>query len=87
MNGLAPGYISDLIDYYNPDTNVLLRSVEDKKLDVPFSRSELFIKAFSISGPNTFNLLPKHVRESKSLSAFKASSFNHFYQCYIDSII
>ena len=58
LNGLAPGYISDLIDYYNPDTNVLLRSVEDKKLDVPFSRSELFIKAFSISGPNTYNLLP-----------------------------
>ena len=62
-----------------------LRSVKNRKLDVPFTKSELHRKAFGIFGPNIFNQLPVHVRESKSLSAFKTSSYMHFYQSYLDT--
>ena len=86
LHNLAPPYINDLVHYYQPKTGMLLRSVARKDLNVPYAKKKIYRRCFSINGPNSYNELPKHVRDSKTFKAFQSSSHLHFYQEYIKSI-
>ena len=85
LHGQAPPYINELLSYYVPDTEMVLRSTARRDIRVPFARKNIYKRCFSVNGPRSYNELPCHVRESKTFSAFKASSHSHFYQCFLDS--
>lgn len=70
MHGLAPTYLSMLIEEYHPSRN--LRSSSQKLLKkkvVKFER--LGKKCFAFSAPEVWNSLPFHLRSEKSLEIFK----------------
>ena len=70
MHGLAPTYLSMLIEEYHPSRN--LRSSSQKLLKkkvVKFER--LGKKSFAFSAPKVWNSLPFHLRSEKSLEIFK----------------
>ena len=68
LNSLAPSYISSMLNQYEPKTSMCLRSVEAKHLEVPFTRSSVYKRAFSVNGPKLYNELPLHIRESNVYS-------------------
>ena len=45
----------------------------NKVLGVPFIKSTIYERAFSINGPTLYHNLPLHIRDSKSLVSFKSS--------------
>ena len=63
-----------------------LRSVKNKVLGVPFTKSKIYERAFSINGPTLYNNLPLHIRDSKSLVSFKSSLYSYYYQSYLSTI-
>ena len=70
LHGLAPEYLSDLIEVYQPSRN--LRSASQnllKKKTVKFVR--LGEKSFSFSAPEVWNSLPLSLRNESSLNVFK----------------
>ena len=70
LHGLAPTYLSMLIEEYHPSRN--LRSSSQKLLKkkvVKFER--LGKKSFAFSAPEVWNSLPFHLRSEKSLEIFK----------------
>ena len=77
LNGLAPEYLSDLIQLHQPSK--ALRSASQVVLDVPRS----FLKsrgdrAFSFAAPTLWNALPLSLRTANSLSSFKTLLKTHF---------
>ena len=66
LNSLAPTYISSMLNHYEPKPSMCLRPVEAKHLEVPFTRSSVYKRVFSVNGPKLFNELPRHIRESES---------------------
>ena len=70
LNGLAPEYVSNLINVHRPPR--ALRSSDQLVLDVP--RSFLRTKgdrAFAVAAPTLWNSLPLSVRSATSLATFK----------------
>ena len=58
LHGLAPKYISDIIDRYKPTRS--LRSSSSNLLRVPLSNSKTYgDRAFSIAAPTLWNALPR----------------------------
>ena len=86
LHGMAPPYINELLRYYEPSTDMELRSVTREDLDAPFAKKEIYRRCFSYVGPKFFNQLPVHVRQAKSFNAFKTCSHLHFYQEFRDTI-
>ena len=71
INGLAPSYLSELLDTYRPSRN--LRSsgkhfLITKKTNTVNNGD----RAFSVCAPKLWNNLPLHIRQAKSLSSFKS---------------
>ena len=70
LHGLAPAYLSDLIDEYHPSRN--LRSSSQKLLKKKVVKFEkLGKKSFAFSGPQVWNSLPFYLRNETSLEVFK----------------
>src|SRR5271156_3494598 len=69
IHGLAPSYLSELINYRFPSRD--LRSVNDVLLDVPRSSSAVGSRAFVVSAPSFWNNLSCDIRSSTCLSSFK----------------
>jgi hypothetical protein len=71
LNGLAPSYVKDLLMSYTPTRS--LRSSSQALLVVPrkVSTATYGERAFSVSAPKLWNGLPQHLRNAKSLAAFK----------------
>ena len=66
LNGLSPSYLSELIVNYQPKR-------KSHQLSVPRPRLKNFgDKAFSVCAPNLWNSLPSHIKNSDTLSGFKA---------------
>ena len=77
LNGLAPTYLSDLLNVRN--TGRILRSSGEVLLDVPQSRTKTWgERSFASCAPRLWNALPFCVRSAESVSSFK-SSLKTFY--------
>ena len=79
LNGLAPCYISDLL---NKRSSVrLLRSCSQGLLNIPKSRTKTYgDRAFSIAGPQLWNELPLSFRSVSDINVFKRSLNTHLFQ-------
>ena len=68
LNGLAPVYLSDLLNDYTPVRD--LRSSSQNLLLVPLSNLKSYrnTSAFSICAPKLWNFLPIHIKCSQSVS-------------------
>ena len=78
LNGLAPTYLSDLLEPYVPSRT--LRSSDQLLLAVPKARLKLRgNRAFAVAAPKLWNDLPLHVRQAPTLLAFKSRLKTHFY--------
>lgn len=70
LHGLAPAYLSNLIEEYHPSRN--LRSSSQKLLKSKVVKFEkLGKKSFAFSGPQVWNSLPFYLRDEASLDIFK----------------
>uniref|UniRef100_A0A8C5I3C7 Reverse transcriptase domain-containing protein n=1 Tax=Gouania willdenowi TaxID=441366 RepID=A0A8C5I3C7_GOUWI len=77
-NGLAPQYITDLIQIYRPQR--ALRSEGQLQLVVPkANRKTKGDRAFSVVGPKLWNALPLHIRTAPTVECFKSRLKTHFY--------
>uniref|UniRef100_A0A3B3HT18 Reverse transcriptase domain-containing protein n=1 Tax=Oryzias latipes TaxID=8090 RepID=A0A3B3HT18_ORYLA len=78
LHGLAPKYLSDLIQVYNPPRS--LRSTNQTQLVVSKTRRKLRgDRAFSVFGPKIWNELPLYLRQINSLSIFKSALKTYFF--------
>ena len=72
QHGLAPNYISELLEPYRPSRP--LRSATDRHLLLkPMTRSSWGDRAFSKAAPVLCNALPSSIRTAESLDCFKSS--------------
>uniref|UniRef100_A0A8C5G1I7 Reverse transcriptase domain-containing protein n=1 Tax=Gouania willdenowi TaxID=441366 RepID=A0A8C5G1I7_GOUWI len=77
-NGLAPQYITDLIQIYRPPR--ALRSEGQLQLVVPqANRQTKGDRAFSVVGPKLWNALPLHIRTAPTVECFKSRLKTHLY--------
>ena len=70
LNGLGPSYIADLLPRYVPPRP--LRSAESGLLVVPRIKSKHGKAAFGHYAPTSWNKLPKDLRDTPTLLAFKS---------------
>ena len=80
----SPDYLSDLLSVYTP-ARTLRSSSDQRSLCVPVTRTKSFgQRTFAFSGPTTWNTLPRDLRHSQSLSAFKTSLKTHLFKSAYD---
>ena len=72
-----PSYLSSLL--FSADSVKHLRSNNTNKLKVPRIRTKFGARAFSVSGPTFWNLLPAHLRVAKNISSFRKLLKTHFF--------
>ena len=71
LNGKGPVYLKDILRYYKPTRN--LRSASSGALCVPKTHYvETSKRAFYARAPTEWNNLPKHIRDSDSVTSFKS---------------
>ena len=79
LNNIAPVYLSNLIELYNPPRS--LRSSNSLLIKVNVGEfRRLGDRAFSITAPSVWNALPIEVRTSKSIDIFKRSLKTHLFK-------
>ena len=76
LNDGQPSYLSSLLF---SDSVKHLRSNNTNKLKVPGIRTRFGARAFSISGPTLWNLLPANLRVAKNISSFRKLLKTHFF--------
>lgn len=85
LNGLAPTYLSDLIQQHVPSRS--LRSTDCMLLAVPRVRlKHRGDRAFSVAAPKLWNNLPLSVRLAPTLSVFKSSLKTHLFSLAFSSV-
>uniref|UniRef100_A0A4W6D5N5 Reverse transcriptase domain-containing protein n=1 Tax=Lates calcarifer TaxID=8187 RepID=A0A4W6D5N5_LATCA len=78
LNGLAPSYLSDLLNPYIPSR--ALRSQSAGLLSVPrVKKKSAGCRAFSYRAPFLWNNLPSDIRQAESVEAFKSKLKTHLY--------
>ena len=79
LNGLAPSYLSSLIEIYNPNRN--LRSASKFLLKEKVSNfKKIGEKCFSFSAPKVWNKLPISIRSETSIETFKRKLKTFYFQ-------
>ena len=79
LNNLAPTYISELINRYNPSRH--LRSSDQCLLASRKSKLKSYgDRAFSVAAPRLWNALPSAIRFSSSLNLFKSRLKSHLFK-------
>ena len=73
-----PPYLSELLQHYEPTQT--LRSSSSFQLSVPRHNLEFGSRAFRISAPKIWNLLPAGIRNSPSLPTFHRHLKTHHFQ-------
>ena len=79
LNGLAPSYLSDLLQQYAPVRNLRLSSaflLQPKK----FCLASYGSCAFSVSAPQLWNRLPLNIKLSSSTDKFKSAPKTHLFK-------
>ena len=77
MSNQQPHYLFSMLS--PADTSRGLRSSSHGNLKVPRVKTNFGSRAFSVSGPVTWNSLPTHVKLSKSFLLFHRSLKSHFF--------
>ena len=78
LNGIAPTYLTDLMDRYQPCRT--LRSATRNLLYVPKARLATYgDRAFSVAAPRLWNSLPEDIRSATTLEAFKTLLKPHLF--------
>ena len=86
LNGLAPSYLSSMVEYYEPARSLrsagvgLLKESHKAKL---VSKGD---RAFVVRAPKLWNSLPPDIRLTTSLSSFKSLLKTHFYRMAFASL-
>ncbi len=79
-NGIAPAYLSELVEQYKPGRILRSSSLDDYKfVELPTSLVTGGDRAFSKAGSVLWNKLALHIRSTKSLLSFKCSLKTHLF--------
>jgi hypothetical protein len=79
LKGLAPGYIRDLVEPYQPRR--ALRSMDLSFLRRPRSRTKTFgDRSFAYCAPHLWNRLPRSVRFEEDIDNFKSVLKSHLFK-------
>ena len=79
LNGLAPDYITDLLDRYVPTRSLWSSDHRELLLKVPSTNNVSFgDRAFSVATPKLWNSVPYEIRSSDYLNQFKSKLRNLF---------
>lgn len=83
LHGLAPVYLSDLLQPYCPSRP--LRSREQQLLSIPRTRLKTYgDRAFTSFAPKLWNALPLNIKKCQSLTVFKTKLKSYlFYKCFM----
>ena len=85
LYGLAPPYLSSLIEWYKPGRQNL-RSADKLLLKVKKTKSvTLGEKSFSFSSPKVWNELPMYIRCETSLDLFKSKLKTFYFKIAYDA--
>ena len=83
FNNKFPSYLKALITPYVPQRT--LRSANSSLLEEPrFSLTTVGLRAFSVSGPKVWNLLPIQLRQTSSIDSFKKNLKTHYFNIYLN---
>ena len=79
--GVVPQYIRDVLT----PTSALsrradLRSAERMEYDVPFARTMMGMRGFSVAGPSAWNRLPIELRQISTYSTFRRNLKTHLFK-------
>ena len=78
LNGLAPTYLSELLDSYQPVKT--LRSKQQNLLKITSTRLKTFgDRAFSVTAPTLWNQLPPEIKSSSTSASFKMRLNTHLF--------
>jgi hypothetical protein len=79
QHGLAPSYLSDLIQPHIPTRD--LRSSDPRRglLFVPRSRMGFGDRSFAVAAPTLWNSLPANIKQSSSINMFKKNLKTHLF--------
>jgi hypothetical protein len=84
LNGLAPEYIRDMIEPYNPTRS--LRSENMKRLCQPATRLKTYgDRSFSCAAPHLWNKLPLEIRQSPSVETFKSKLKTYLFRKHFNN--
>ena len=72
LNGLAPEYLSSLLEKRKKKPMRLRADYDDLLLETKHPKYKTTERAFSVSGPKLWNNLPRELRRSETLRGFKA---------------
>ena len=75
---MAPVYLCDSFNRLADINNYETRGSEDHLLLLPKGRTEKFKTSFMFNGAKTWNELPNHIRNSKSVKEFKGAYKMYF---------
>ena len=75
LHGSAPEYLSNLFEKSLEVHTRNLRSVnnETRALRIPYARTCIYDRPFSVTGAKEWNALPLNIKSSESIAAFKLS--------------
>ena len=79
IDGLAPIYINELVQFYNPSRSGL-RSAKKSLLLEPKSSKSWGDRAFCVAAPRIWNTLPDNIRNCSSLVSFKSQLKTYFFK-------
>ena len=83
LNGLAPHYIRNMLNYSISSVN--LRSSSKGLLIVPRVRLVNYgEQSFSYAAPKLWNEIPEYIRKSETLSIFKTRLKTYLFRQYYD---
>ena len=77
LNGLAPGYLSDLLVHYSQGRS--LRPRELIELVEPHTQRGYGERCFSVVAPKVWNKLPTQLRNAPSVQSFKCQFKSHLF--------
>ena len=86
LNGMAPEFISDLVQVYVPTR--VLRSSSEHRLLLPSSATKFYgDRSFAFASPYLWNRLPTRIRRASSLNMFKSQVKTHLFIQHFGSVI
>ena len=79
LNGLAPVYIQELVNVYQPPRTLISQNSNLLEV-VQFKLKTCGPRAFSVAAPKVWNSLPVCVRKAESLCTFKSVLKTHMFR-------
>ena len=80
MNGLAPEYLSELLQKRRKKQANLRLDSDDLLLEMVQTRYKTSERAFRVAGPRLWNSLPRKIRAAESLEMFKKDLKTYLFQ-------